>query len=42
METHRVPSEFSIDIPLRLKELGFEIRMNSGGGYIYARRMLPN
>jgi len=41
METHRVPSEFSIDIPLRLKELGFEIRMNSGGGYIYARRTHP-
>lgn len=42
METHRVPSEFSIDIPLRLKELGFEIRMNSGGGYIYARPKHPN
>ena len=38
METHRVPSAFSIDIPLRLKELGFEIKMNGGGGYIYARR----
>jgi FkbM family methyltransferase len=42
METHRVPLEFSIDIPLRLKELGFEIRMNHGGGYIYARRTHPN
>ena len=41
MEAHRVPSEFSIDIPLRLKELGFEIEMNGGGGYIYARRAHP-
>jgi len=41
METHRVPSEFSIDIPLRLRELGFEIEMNGGGGYIYARRAHP-
>jgi len=41
METHCVPSEFSIDIPLRLKELGFEIGMNRGGGYVYARRRRP-
>ncbi|HMK76735.1 MAG TPA: FkbM family methyltransferase [Thermodesulfobacteriota bacterium] len=41
METHTVPLEFSIDIPLRLKELGFEIKMNSSGGYIYARRTHP-
>ncbi|HMK77075.1 MAG TPA: FkbM family methyltransferase [Thermodesulfobacteriota bacterium] len=40
METHHVPSEFSIDIPLRLKELGFEIKTN-GGGYLYARRTHP-
>jgi FkbM family methyltransferase len=41
METHSVPSEFSIDIPLRLKELGFEIKMDGGGGYIYAKRTHP-
>jgi FkbM family methyltransferase len=41
METHSVPPEFSIDIPFRLKELGFEIKMNRNGGYIYARRTHP-
>ncbi len=41
METHRVPQEFSIDIPLRLRELGFQVRMSHNGGYVYARRIHP-
>lgn len=41
METHSVPPEFSIDIPLRLKELGFEVKMSRNGGYIYAKRTHP-
>jgi FkbM family methyltransferase len=39
MEAHRVPPEFSIDIPARLKELGFEVRTEHHGGYVYARRI---
>jgi FkbM family methyltransferase len=39
METHRVPQEFSIDIPLRLRELGFEVKMSHNGGYVYAKRI---
>jgi len=38
MEAHRVPQEFSIDIPARLKELGFEVRIEHNGGYVYARQ----
>jgi hypothetical protein len=41
METHRVPPEFSIDIPYRLRELGFEVKMSRNGGYLYARRTPP-
>jgi FkbM family methyltransferase len=39
METHRVPVESSIDIPKRLGELGFEVRVEQNGGYVYARQM---
>jgi FkbM family methyltransferase len=38
MEVHCVPPEFSIDIPGRLKELGFQVKIASHGGYIYAKR----
>jgi hypothetical protein len=38
MEAHRVPREFPIDIPARLKELGFEVRTEHNGGYVYARQ----
>ena len=41
METHSVPPGFSIDIPNRLKELGFEVKMSRNGGYLYARRIHP-
>lgn len=41
METHSVPPGFSIDIPNRLRELGFEVRMSRNGGYLYARRIHP-
>lgn len=40
-ETHSVPPEFSIDIPNRLRELGFEVKMSRKGGYLYARRTHP-
>ncbi len=42
MEMHRVPQEFSIDIPLRLRELGFQVKMSHNGGYLYARRTHPS
>ena len=38
METHRVPTDFSIDIPSRLQELGFEVRVEQNGGYVYAKQ----
>jgi FkbM family methyltransferase len=41
METHGVPPDFSIDIPFRLKELGFEVKIDRGGGYLYARQTHP-
>lgn len=41
METHGVPQEFSIDIPLRLRELGFQVKISHNGGYLYARRIHP-
>lgn len=41
METHSVPPEFFVDIPLRLKELGFQVKMSPNGGYLYARRTHP-
>jgi FkbM family methyltransferase len=41
METHSVPPEFSIEIPYRLRELGFEVKMSRNGGYLYARRTHP-
>ncbi|MGB7572708.1 MAG: FkbM family methyltransferase [Thermodesulfobacteriota bacterium] len=41
METHSVPPGFSIDIPNRLRELGFEVKMSRNGGYLYARRIHP-
>jgi FkbM family methyltransferase len=37
METHG-RHESSIDIPVRLKELGFEVKVESNGGYIYGRQ----
>jgi FkbM family methyltransferase len=40
METHRVPPEFSFDIPARLTEIGFEVRTEHHGGYVYARRII--
>jgi len=36
METHGVSPESSIDIPARLKELGFEVKVEDQGGYVYA------
>lgn len=41
METHSVPPGFSIDIPNRLRELGFEVKVSRNGGYLYARRTHP-
>ena len=38
METHRVSKGSFIDIPGRLKELGFEVTVEDHGGYVYARR----
>ena len=38
METHRVSLGSFIDIPARLKELGFEVTVEHHGGYVYARR----
>jgi FkbM family methyltransferase len=37
MEMHSAPPEVSIDIPLRLKELGFQVK-RSPNGYLYATR----
>lgn len=39
METHGIRAEFSIDLPLRLSELGFEVRVEERGAYVYARRV---
>jgi hypothetical protein len=41
MEVHSVPPECSIDIPVRLKELGYEVKLEHHGGYIYAKRTHP-
>ena len=41
MEMHPVPQEISIDIPLRLRELGFQVQMGHRGAYLYARRTHP-
>ena len=41
METHSVPPGFSIDIPNRLRELGFEVKVSRNGGYLYAKRTHP-
>jgi len=38
METHGVASASSIDIPARLRELGFQVKIEHQGGYVYARR----
>ncbi len=40
MERHVAPPEVSIDIPLRLKEFGFQVKM-SPNGYLYATRAHP-
>jgi FkbM family methyltransferase len=40
METHYGHPECSIDIPARLKEIGFEVKTEHHGGYVYARRIL--
>jgi len=39
METHFGHPESSIDIPVRLKEIGFEVRTEHNGGYVYGRRI---
>jgi FkbM family methyltransferase len=41
MEMHSAPPELSIDIPLRLKEFGFRVKM-SPNGYLYARRRVDS
>ncbi len=41
IETHSVPSEFFIDIPFRLRELGFEVKIDGKGGYVYAEGCRP-
>jgi FkbM family methyltransferase len=41
MERHSAPPDFSIDIPARLKELGFEFKIAGNGAYLYARRTHP-
>jgi FkbM family methyltransferase len=41
MEMHRVPPGFSIDIPLRLRELGFQVKKSRTGAYLYAGRTHP-
>ncbi len=38
METHRVSDTSLIDIPGRLRELGFEVKIEHRGGYVYAWR----
>ena len=38
METHRVPGDSSIDLSAALRRLGFEVRVEQDGGYLYARR----
>jgi hypothetical protein len=40
METHPVDLKSSIDIQFRLKELGFEVKVEHQGGYVYARKNL--
>ncbi len=42
IETHTVPPEVSIDIPFRLRELGFEVKIERDGGYVYSRRCRPS
>lgn len=39
METHGLEGESCIDIPARLQELGFEVRVEHNGAYVYARRI---
>jgi len=39
METHGVHRDISIDLCGRLQELGFELRVEGDGGYVYARRV---
>jgi len=39
METHGLEGGSFMDIPARLQELGFEVRMEHNGGYVYARRI---
>lgn len=41
MESHGIPGS-CIDLPLRLRELGFEVKEEEGGGYVYARRAVPS
>lgn len=38
METHGVEEKYYIDIPAKLRELGFEVRIEHHGRYIYAKR----
>jgi FkbM family methyltransferase len=39
METHGLKGEACIDIPARLQRLGFEVRVEHNGAYVYARRI---
>jgi FkbM family methyltransferase len=40
MEAHGVHIDSSIDIPARLGEIGFEVKTEHHGGYVYARRIV--
>ncbi len=42
METHGLDQRSPLNICRRLEELGFEVRMEDQGGYIYARRRKNN
>jgi len=39
METHGISSGSAIDLPSRLRALGFEVRVEQQGAYLYARRV---
>jgi FkbM family methyltransferase len=41
MERHSVPPDVSIDLPARLNELGFEVKIDQNSGYLHARRTHP-
>jgi hypothetical protein len=41
MERHSVPPDVSIDLPARLNELGFEVKIDQNSGYLHARQTRP-